>query len=244
MRNVKLTIEYEGSGYAGWQVQTNGLSIQEVLQVAIAAVTGEPEVKLIGSGRTDAGVHAAGQVANFRTETTIPAEALPHAINTKLPDDVAVLAAEDVPEGFHARYSAKGKTYRYSILNRRIRSPLARARTALVSRPLDVAAMRMAARDIVGEHDFAAFQSKPNGKPSVRTVTGLTVETVGEQIDVLITGNGFLYNMVRAIAGTLIEVGLGKRAPDSLAELIRSCDRSRAGPTAPAQGLCLLEVKY
>jgi len=244
MRNVKLTIEYDGTRYVGWQVQPNGVSVQEVVQNAIAAVTGEQDVKLIGSGRTDAGVHAAGQTASFRTDTSIPAEDLVPAINTKLPDDIAALDAEDVPDDFHARYSATSKTYRYSILNRRVRSPLARARAHLVRRPLDVGAMQAAARHLVGEHDFAAFQSKPDGRPSVRTVTRLEVEAEGPYVRITVSANGFLYNMVRAIAGTLTEVGLGRRAADSLPGLIASLDRSTAGPTAPPQGLCLLEVEY
>ena len=244
MRNVKLTIEYDGTNYAGWQVQPNGVSVQEVVQNAIAEITGERNVTLIGSGRTDAGVHAAGQVASFKTDTDIPAENLVHAINTKLPDDVSVVAAEDVPDDFHARYSAKAKTYRYSILNRPVRSPLGRGRSYLVRPPLDVEAMRAAAKHFIGERDFAAFQSKPNGKRSVRTVTRLDVTADGPHIDIIISANGFLYNMVRAIVGTLLEVGLGKRAPESIPALIDSLDRSAAGPTAPPQGLCLIEVNY
>ncbi len=245
MRNIKLIIEYDGTAYAGWQVQPNGVSIQEVMQTAIGKITGEPDVKLTGSGRTDAGVHAAGQVANFKTNTNIPAENLVHAINTKLPEDIAVVAAEDVPANFHARYSARSKTYQYSILNRAIRSPLSRNRCAQVRGPLDLAAMRSAATHFIGEHDFAAFQSKPDDKKnSVRTVTRLDIESEGPLIRITVAANGFLYNMVRAIAGTLIEVGLGKRTPESIAPLIASRDRSASGPTAPARGLCLLKVEY
>jgi len=244
MRNVKLTIEYDGAGYAGWQVQPNGTAVEEVLRAAVAEITREPDVKIIGSGRTDAGVHALGQVANFKTNTNIPAADLVHAINTKLPEDIAVVAAEDVPDDFHARYSAKSKTYRYSILNRPVRSPLLRRETCLVRERLDAAAMSKAARALVGEHDFAAFQSKPDGKSSVRKITWAGIEVDGPRIDILVSGTGFLYNMVRAIAGTLIEVGLGKRTPESIADLIASRDRSAAGPTAPPQGLCLVRVAY
>jgi len=244
MRNIKLTLEYDGSAYAGWQVQPNGTAVQQVVQEAIAAVTGELDVTLTGSGRTDAGVHAAGQVANFKTDTTIPAADLVHAINANLPADVAVLEARDVADDFHARYSAKSKTYRYTVLNCAVRRPLERARSYLVRRPLDAAAMRAAATHLVGEHDFAAFESKQDGTPSVRTVTRLDVEVDGPRIAFVISANGFVYNMVRAIAGTLIEVGLGKRPPDSVAEVLASRDRSAAGPTAPPQGLCLMEVVY
>ena len=244
MRNVKLILEYDGAHYAGWQIQPNGASIQAAVQDAIAAITGELDVKLIGSGRTDAGVHAAGQVANFKTAARIPAPDLVHAVNTKLPEGISVVAAEDVPEDFHARYSAKAKTYRYTILNRPVRSPLQRTRALWVTRPLDVEAMHAAAEHVRGEHDFAAFQSKPNGKPSVRTVTRLGVTREGPLVFIDITADGFLYNMVRAIAGTLIEVGLGKRAAESVAQLVRSRDRAQAGPTAPAHGLCLMTVEY
>ena len=159
MRNVKLVIEYDGTDYAGWQIQPNGVSIQEAVQDAIAEITGERNVRLIGSGRTDAGVHAAGQAANFKTDTNIPAEDLVHAINTKLPPDVAILDAEDVPDDFHAQYSAISKTYRYTILNRPVRSPLERNRWYLARQPLDTDAMRAAAAHLIGELDFAAFQS-------------------------------------------------------------------------------------
>ncbi len=244
MRNVKITIEYEGTDYAGWQVQPNGTSIQEVVQLAIGAITGEDDVKINGSGRTDAGVHAAGQVASFTTGSDIPADDLVHAINSKLPDDIAVIDAADVPAEFHARFSAKSKTYRYSILNRAVRSPLDRVRRCFVRRKLDMAAMQAAAKHIAGEHDFAAFQSKPDGKPSVRRITDLAVDADGDEIHITVSANGFLYNMIRAIAGTLIEVGLGAREADSIAELIESRDRSAAGATAPPQGLCLMRVEY
>lgn len=243
MRNVKLIIEYDGTNYAGWQIQPNGVSVQEMIEKAIAEITRE-RVKLIGSGRTDAGVHAAGQVADFQTSTSIPAESLVHAINTKLPPDIAIVRAEDVAEDFHARYSAKWKTYRYTILNRDVRSPLSRGRAHHVRETLDVASMRRAAEYLIGTHDFAAFRSQPTKKSSVRTITLASVAQHGRFIEITITANGFLYNMMRTIAGTLIEIGLGKREADSVAALIASRDRSQAGPTAPPQGLCLLHVDY
>ncbi len=244
MRNIKLILEYDGTNYAGWQVQPNGASIQDVVQKAIAEITGEPDVRLVGSGRTDAGVHAAGQVAHFRTATNIPAANLLHAINTKLPEDIAVLHAEDVPDDFHARYSARSKTYRYTILNEPVHHPLERRRACLVRAPLDLAAMRRAAAALVGTHDFAAFQSKPQGKSSVRTISQLDIVADGPRIDIWISADGFLYNMVRSIAGTLIKVGLGRTPPDAVAAVLESRDRAAAGPTAPPQGLCLMGVAY
>ncbi len=241
---MKLIIEYEGTQYAGWQIQPNAVGIQQVLQNAIAEITGEQGLNLIGSGRTDAGVHALGQTANFTTNTSIPAADLVHAVNTNLPDDVAVVHAEDVAGDFHARYSAKSKTYRYSILNQRVPSPIHRRWWHLVRKPLDLEAVRTAAPHFIGWHDFAAFQSKPIGARSAREISMLVIESAAPEIAIYVAANGFLYNMVRAIAGTLIEVGLGKRTPESILELIASGDRSAAGPTAPAQGLCLMEVEY
>ncbi len=243
-RNIKLTIEYDGTDFAGWQVQPNARTVQETVQRAISRITGEPEITLVGSGRTDAGVHARAQVASVKTDTTIPADDLVHAINTQLPEDVAVIDARDVPDDFHARYSATGKTYRYTIINRAVPSPLERNRACLVRRPLDVAAMRAAAGHIVGRHDFAAFESKSGDNSSVRTVTRLDVLADGDRIEMTVSADGFLYNMVRAIAGTLIEVGQGRRTPDSIPALIATRDRAQAGPTAPPQGLCLMEVEY
>jgi len=243
MRNVKLIIEYDGANYAGWQIQPNGVSIQQVVQDAIASITGE-QVKLIGSGRTDAGVHASGQCANFATNSEIPAAALAHAINTKLPPDIAIVRAEDAPPDFHARYSAKSKTYRYTIFNRDMRSPLNRNRAVHVREKLDLKSMQTAAAQLIGTHDFAAFRSKPTPKSSVRTVICAAAARHGHLMEITITANGFLYNMMRAIVGTLIEIGLGKRGADSIEMLLETRDRALAGPTAPPQGLCLLGVDY
>lgn len=250
-RNVKLTIEYDGSAYHGWQRQANAATIQQALEEAIADLVGHP-VTLHGSGRTDAGVHALAQVANFRTSSTIPADRLPHAINSALPHDIAVLRAEDVPDDFHARYSATGKTYRYRILCRDVRPAMGRGRVHWLRRKLDVAAMQRASALFVGEHDFAAFETESTGENSVRCVTCCEVaarparggRSAGQRIDIIVSANGFLYNMVRAMAGTLIKIGTGSWPPERVAELLAARDRALAGPTAPAKGLCLMEVQY
>jgi len=242
-RNVKLTIEYDGSRYHGWQRQANAPTVQQALEEAIGRVVGH-RVTLHGSGRTDAGVHALGQVANFRTRSAIPAAQLPHAVNANVADDIAVLRAEDVAPDFHARYSAKRKTYRYRILCRPVRPAVGAAYVCWRRHPLDVAAMQRAAAHFVGEHDFAGFESHSSGEGSVRVVFRSEVTAAGEVIDYYVTANGFLYNMVRAMAGTLIEVGSGRRRPDDVARLLASRDRTLAGATAPARGLCLMQVDY
>lgn len=246
MRNIKLTIEYDGTNYQGWQVQGDAPTIQKTLEEAITNVVQHP-VTVVGSGRTDAGVHALGQVAGFSTSSEIPAQNLAYAINSHLPPDVAVPAAEDAPPEFHARYSAKQKTYRYTILNRDVRSPLLRNRAYRLRAGLDLGEMKRAASHLIGEHDFQAFQSKSleaEGKSSVRTITRLSIERSGDLIELYVTANGFLYNMVRAIVGTLIEAGIGKIDADEVKRILDSKDRSIAGPTAPARGLCLMEVVY
>jgi len=242
-RNIKLTIEYDGSAYHGWQRQANALTVQQVLEDAIAELVDHP-VTLYGSGRTDAGVHALGQVANFRTTSSIPTDRFPHAINGSVPRDIAVVAADDVPDAFHARYSATGKTYRYTIVNRPIRPAVGAAFVHWVRAPLDADRMAEAAAHFVGEHDFAAFETESKGTPTVRTVTCADIQRDGDRITYTVSANGFLYNMVRAMVGTLIEIGLGRRDVDSTAALLESGDRAEAGPTAPPEGLCLMEVEY
>ncbi len=242
-RNVKLTIEYDGTRYHGWQRQANAPTIQQALEEGIERVV-RHAVTLYGSGRTDAGVHALGQVAHFRTSSAIPASDLHHAINANIPDDIAVLRAEDVPPGFHARYSAKRKTYRYSIICRPVRPAVGAAFACWHRRPLDVAAMQRAARFFLGEHDFAAFESHSEGEGTVRTIFRSEVVQEGERIDYWVTANGFLYNMVRAMVGTLLEAGAGKRPPEDVARLLEARDRKLAGRTAPAKGLCLISVEY
>jgi tRNA pseudouridine38-40 synthase len=247
-RNVKLTIEYDGSAYHGWQTQANAPTVQQAMEEAMAGVVGHP-VALTASGRTDAGVHALGQVANFTTRSTIPADRLPLALNAALPPDIAVQAAEDVPLDFHARFHATGKTYRYTVLRCPLRPAVERRTAAWLRRDLDLAAMRAASALFLGTHDFAAFRTAAEQTDnSVRTVTRCDLaarpDHGGERIEFTVAANGFLYNMVRAMIGTLLVIGRGKWPPQRVADLLAAPDRARAGPTAPARGLCLMEVRY
>jgi tRNA pseudouridine38-40 synthase len=242
-RNVKLTIEYDGTNYHGWQRQADAPTVQQALEEAIAHVVGHA-VTLYGSGRTDAGVHALGQVANFHTSSRISAERLPHAINANVAADVAVLRAEDVAADFHARYSAKRKTYRYSIVCRPVRPAVGSAFVHWHRFALDVAAMQRAAALFLGEHDFAAFESHSEGEGSIRTVFRSEWLQDGERLDYYVAANGFLYNMVRAMVGTLLEIGVGRRPPEDVTRLLDSRARALAGRTAPAKGLCLMQVEY
>jgi len=244
MRNIKLVIEYDGTNYHGWQSQRNPLTIQGILEQAISKVTQEP-ITLYGSGRTDAGVHAQGQVANFHTQTNIPAANLVHAINSHLPPDIAIKTATDVTDSFHARYSAKSKVYRYTVLNDDTASPMERLYSWHIRQHLDLQAIRQAASHLIGTHDFAAFQTKADrSKDSTRTVYCLRVRRKGHKIYLDIEASGFLYNMVRAIVGTLVLVGKGFAKPATVRRTLKSRKRSEAGPTAPPQGLCLQRVKY
>jgi tRNA pseudouridine38-40 synthase len=245
MRNIRLLLEYDGTAYHGWQRQKNALSIQEVMETALAKMTQEP-VKLLGSGRTDAGVHARGQVANFHTASSIPLKAFVEGLNSLLPRDIAVLEAREVLPGFHARYSAKAKTYEYRLWCRAVRPPLELRYCWHLTRDLDLEAMARAAAALPGEHDFAAFRAS-GGRPghAVREVLQAAWERGEEgRLRFVITANGFLRGMVRSLVGTMVEVGQGKRPPEDLAGLLASGDRAAAGPTAPAQGLFLVAVIY
>lgn len=244
MRNIKLTIEYDGKCYNGWQKQPNKLNIQGEIERAIYNITKE-EVDLIGSGRTDAGVHALGQVANFKTNSQISIEKLPLAINSQLKNSIVIKEAEEVNERFHSRYNAKRKTYRYIINNSKCGTAIYRNLEYSYPFKLDAEKMKQASKYFEGEHDFKAFKSSgTSSKNSVRTIYKAIVKQEGEKIIIELTGNGFLYNMVRIIAGTLLDVGLGKIQPEEIPEMIESKDRQRAGKTLPAHGLYLVEVKY
>jgi tRNA pseudouridine38-40 synthase len=244
-RTIKLVIEYDGSNYAGWQAQKNGSGVQEAVEAAIFGVTGE-RLRIAGSGRTDSGVHALGQVATFKTASAIPATKFAAALNAHLPEDVAALSAEEVPADFHARKSVKSKTYRYRILNRPARPALERGRVYHLVPKLDIEAMRRSAKLLVGRHDFRAFTPVAAVKLGgyEREVFALEVTRRGDEVDIEVAGSGFLYNMVRCIAGTLIDVGRGRRPPEDVRAVIESRDRRRCGPTAPACGLYLVNVEY
>jgi len=244
MPRIKLTLEYEGTNYAGWQRQENALTVQQVVEEALFAVTGEHTV-VYASGRTDSAVHALGQVAHFDTAARMAPEKFAFALNACLPGDVRVRDSRRVPDGFHARYDARGKLYRYDMHNAPHASAIHRRTRLHVSRPLDVAAMNEAARRVTGTHDFAAFKASGSASGStVRTVTRSEVLQKGALVSYEIAGSGFLYNMVRIIAGTLIEVGLGRRSPDTVSEAIEGRERTLAGPTAPPHGLALVSVFY
>ncbi len=242
---VKLVLEYDGTRYVGWQVQPNGPSVQAEVERALATLHKGPR-RVTAAGRTDAGVHARGQVASFREERPLPLAAYVKGMNALLPGDIAVRAASVEPDGFDARRSARGKRYRYRIENGPTRAPLSRREAWQVFQRLDVAAMREAAAHLVGRHDFAAFQAADCASDhAVREVRRLEIAgEPGGRIELVVEATAFVKHMVRNIAGTLVEVGEGRRAPGSMVDLLRSGDRTRAGRTAPPQGLCLEEVFY
>ena len=244
VRRVALLLSYDGTAYAGWQRQQNALAVQQVVEQALSRLVGTP-VGITGASRTDAGVHALGQVVHFDTKATIPAEKLPYALNTMLPADVRALAGADVPEDFHARFSACGKRYVYRIHNAPHASALERDHTAHVPVRLDIAAMRRALPALLGTHDFAAFQAAGGtAKTTVRTLDQADLSQSGDELRLTVGGNAFLYNMVRIIAGTMLEIGKGKLGEDAFAKALQSGDRLTLGVTAPARGLTLCEVRY
>ena len=241
---VLLRVEYKGTAYCGWQRQKNGLSVQEVLATAVRETTGEASV-MHGSGRTDAGVHALGQAVHFDTHTRIPLDKLPIAINAHLPVDVRVLSAVEVDPAFNARFDACSKTYLYKMYSAPVTSPLREGLFAFVHKRPDVGEMRRAAEYILGTHDFKVFQAAGGHvKTTVRTITALTIREEGEEISFEVTGNGFLYNMVRIMVGTLYYVGIGKIRAEEIPEILSSGKRDRAGKTMPPEGLYLKQVKY
>ena len=244
MKRIKLTIAYDGTNYCGWQIQPNGITIEEILNKALSKMTGE-EILVIGASRTDSGVHAMGNVAVFDTDTTIPAEKIAVALNQRLPDDIVITKSEEVALDFHPRYCDCSKTYEYHIINTRIPIPTKRLTNYFVSYVLDIDKMRKAASYLVGEHDFVSFCNvRTDVENTVRTITALDILTNGNEITIRITGNGFLYNMVRIIVGTLIRVGRGYYEPDRVKEILEAKERTEAGVTAPANGLVLVEIKY
>ena len=245
MRNIKLTIEYDGKEYNGWQKQPNKLNIQGNIEKALEAITSE-EVDLMASGRTDAGVHALGQVANFKTNSKLPIEKFPVAINSKLKKSIRIINAEEVEEKFHSRLSCKQKTYRYIINNTYNGTAIYRNQEYHVPQKLNIEKMQKAAKFFEGEHDFKAFKaSGTSSKSSVRKIYEAKVYSDNNgRIYIELTGNGFLYNMVRIIAGTLVEVGLGKIKPEEISDIIIQGKRENAGKTLPAHGLYLVKAEY
>ena len=242
--NIKLTIQYDGTAYHGWQIQKNAVTVQEVLTDAIKKITGE-DVTVTGCSRTDTGVHARMYVCNFHTNASVPADRYAYALNTHLPDDIVCLASCETRENFHANRDALKKRYEYKILNREFPDAVMCRYAWHVKQPLDLGKMREAASAFLGEHDFIGFASSGfTVKTTVRTIYSLDVTREGDIITIDVTGDGFLYNMVRIIAGTLVFCGGGKIDSADMIGIIASKDRDRAGITAPAQGLCLREVYY
>lgn len=246
MRNIKLTIEYDGKNFAGWQTQPNKESIQGEIEKAISEITGE-NIEIIGSGRTDAGVHAFGQVANFHTNSNIEIDKFPYAINSKLKKSIVIKKAEEVHDRFHARYNCVEKTYMYIINNNEFPSALDRYKEFHMPFKLNYEDMKEALSFFLGAHDFKGFMSSGGNKKktTVRTLTRCEIDFCDDgRIKIELTGDGFLYNMVRIICGTVVDVGLGKIAVKDIPEIIKSGDRTRAGKTLPPHGLYLKEVKY
>ncbi len=244
MKRIRLTVAYDGTDYCGWQVQKNGITVEEVLNRALSRLTGE-DITVIGASRTDAGVHARGNVAVFDTDTRIPAERIACALNTLLPEDVVAVKSEEVPAGWHPRRCVSVKTYEYRILNREVPDPIRRRDTYFVSFPLDIERMREAAEYLKGEHDFKSFCSAHTAvKDTVRTIYDLEIEKEEDLITIRVRGNGFLYNMVRIIAGTLAGVGRGYFESGEVKKMLDDKDRTKAGVTAPPQGLTLVEIAY
>lgn len=244
MKNIKLIIEFDGSNFSGWQRQPKGRTVQKEIETAIFKATGE-EIMINGSSRTDAGVHAREMVANFFTNSTIPGEKFREAINTRLPHDVSVIKSEEVDEEFHARYSSIGKTYSYTIINRYERLSLGHQYLYHCKYNLNVDEMRVACKYFIGTHDFRAFMSPGSSiKTTTRTIQELYIEQKGNEIKIFITADGFLYNMVRIIVGTLIKVGNGRLAAGEIESIIEEGNRKRAGMCVPPNGLVLEKVFY
>ena len=245
MKRVKLIVAYDGTNYSGWQIQPNGITIEEILNRQISKLTGE-DIRIIGASRTDSGVHALGNVAVFDTESRIPGDRFAYALNQKMPEDIVIVRSDEVQIDWHPRYQNEiSKTYEYHIYNAKVRNPLKNRYSTFVSFDLDVEKMRQGAKYILGEHDFASFCGNPKMKKStVREIYSIDISLKGSYLNMTFHGSGFLQYMVRILSGTLLEVGFGKREADSMQELLEAKNRSLAGATAPAKGLSLLKVHY
>jgi tRNA pseudouridine38-40 synthase len=244
MRNIRLTIRYDGTNYSGWQYQDNARTVQHVIARTLKGIVGR-KVNLIGSGRTDSGVHAEAQIANFKTHSTLPLKRIQAALNSRLPKDIVITDIRHVPLRFDSRHDAKSKLYRYTIVNGNFIDPFLRHFAAKYFYRLDVKPMAKAAKRLIGRHDFRAFQAKDGQeKESIRTIRRINVAKKANMIYIYIEADGFLYNMARNIVGTLIEVGRGKITAESVSGILRCKDRRLCGPTAPAKGLTLVRVRY
>ena len=244
-RNIKLVLEYDGSRFFGFQRQKDKPTIQSELEKALSQLFNHRMKISAAAGRTDSGVHAKAQVVNFKTDSRLPLERIQKGLNALLPHEIAVKKVEEVPFDFHARYSAKAKTYEYLVWNSQVRSPLLNGRVYQFRHPLDLAKMKRAARRLVGRKDFKAFQaSGSNAKTSVRSLRRLAIQREGEMIRFIVEADGFLYHMVRNLVGTLLEVGRGKLSLQEFSALVKNRQRLQTGPTAPSSGLTLVSVKY
>lgn len=243
-KRVRLTVAYDGTRYHGWQLQNNGITIESELNRCLTELLGE-EIQVIGASRTDAGVHALGNIAVFDTHGRIPAEKISYALNRRLPEDIRIQKSEEVPADWHPRRAAGRKTYEYRICRGAHPLPTRRLYTLFSYRPIDVGRMAAAAAYLVGEHDFKSFcQAGAQSQSTVRTLYSAEVFEEGPEIVIRVCGNGFLYNMVRIIAGTLLEAGYGRLEPEAVAGILAARDRSAAGPTVPPQGLILVGYEY
>lgn len=243
MKRIELIVAYDGTNYCGWQIQKNGITVEEILNRELTRLLKE-EIKVIGASRTDSGVHSRGNIAVFDTKTRIPPEKICYALNERLPDDIVIQESREVAPDFHPRKCNSRKTYEYRILNRRFKDPLNRLYSYFVYVPLDVEAMRQAASCLLGEHDFASFCSAGSQvTTTVRTLYEVEILKEGDCLTLRLCGNGFLYNMVRIIAGTLVKVGMHVYPPAHMEEILKACDRRAAGPKAPAVGLTLMKIE-
>ncbi|MBE5882983.1 MAG: tRNA pseudouridine(38-40) synthase TruA [Lachnospiraceae bacterium] len=245
MRNIRMLLQYEGTRYQGWQRQTSsGNTIQGKLEALLGKMCNEP-IEISASGRTDAGVHACGQVVNFHTNSQMPVDEILSYCNRYLPEDIAVIEVSEAAPRFHSRLNACGKCYCYRIINSKIPNVFWRRYALEIPEALDLAAMRKAAELLLGEHDFKSFTSAKKGKKStVRRIDEISIKEEGDLLTFTFVGNGFLHHMIRILMGTLLEVGMGQRMPESMTDVLNACDREKAGPLVPAKGLTLMEVYY
>lgn len=245
MKRVRIVVAYDGTNYCGWQIQPNGITVEEILNRELSRITGE-DIHIIGASRTDSGVHALGNVAVFDTESSIPPERFVYVLNQRMPEDIVIVSSDEVDVCWHPRYQDEiTKTYEYHIYNAKMPNPLKRRYSTFISFPLDVEKMRKGAAYLTGEHDFASFCNvRTNAADTVRTIYDISIEADGLDITIRVTGNGFLYNMVRIIAGTLIRVGRGFYTPERILDILEAGERTADGVTAPPNGLVLVQIHY